>query len=241
MRKLLTVLTLGLLATTAQAEDKPMAEYFSGNVAMTTDYTFRGISQSDEYFAVQGGYDFAMDNGFYAGVWASSVDFNTDDTTVDGATAELDLYMGYSNTLKDWFDYDVGLIYYYYPGSDDALNYNFYEVALGASRDIGQVTTGISFNMSPEYFGDSGYATYTKLSAEMPVMENLTAAVHYGHQTIEDSAAFGNPNYNDWSLGVTYNLAGFDITAAYIDTDLKRSELADGGEARGVLTVSKSF
>ena len=63
----------GLLAATGAAAD------ITGNVGLTTDYVFRGISQTDEKPAIQGGLDYAHSSGAYAGVWASNVDFNDGD------------------------------------------------------------------------------------------------------------------------------------------------------------------
>ncbi len=92
----------------------------TGNVSLTSDYKFRGISQSDESPAIQGGLDYAHDSGFYVGTWASSVDFDTNGAGYDGSL-ELDVYAGFGNTIGDSdFGYDVGVMYYAYPGDDGA-------------------------------------------------------------------------------------------------------------------------
>ena len=88
-----SLLTIG--AVSASADDP-----ISGNVALTTDYRFRGISQSDESPAIQGGFDFEHDSGFYLGAWGSSVDFDTNGAGYDGCL-ELDLYGGFSNSFGD--------------------------------------------------------------------------------------------------------------------------------------------
>ena len=95
----------------------------SGNVALTTDYAFRGISQSDESPAVQGGFDAAFgDSGVYAGAWASNINFGT-----GGANLELDLYGGYKFAVGG-IAMDVGVIGYFYPGaSDDTAELDYYE------------------------------------------------------------------------------------------------------------------
>lgn len=241
-------LTMALITVaavqTGYAEETSMnnlEDYVSANMAFTNDYVFRGISQSDETFAVQGGIDLEHDSGLYLGAWASSVDFNDDSATVQGATAEVDVYGGYASTFKDWFNYDLGVIYYIYPGADESLNYDFVEFAAGVDKDVHDVNVGFSINYSPEYFGNSGDGYYFQLSAEKEVLANLTASAHVGRQIIEDSGAFGSPSYNDWAIGVTYNWAGFDWSATYMDTDLSRAELADGGEGRGVFSISKAF
>ena len=99
-------------ATAAQAEME-----VSANVALTTDYKFRGISQSDESPALQGGFDLGFDNGMYVGTWASSVDFDTNGDGFDGSL-ELDYYVGWGGDISDSVGVDVGILYYSYPGDN---------------------------------------------------------------------------------------------------------------------------
>lgn len=85
----------------------------SGNVAIASDYAFRGVSQTGEEPAIQGGFDYAHDGGFSIGIWASNVDFGTD------ANLELDLYASYGQALDSGSSWDVGLIHYDYPAETD--------------------------------------------------------------------------------------------------------------------------
>lgn len=117
-------------ATTAQAQDGDfLGGDFSANVAITTDYTFRGISQSSTDLAVQGGIDWSKDI-FYFGVWGSTVDFNdervdpfTGDVISDGASTEIDFYFGVTPTIGE-LPVTIGFIYYFYPGApQDSADY----------------------------------------------------------------------------------------------------------------------
>lgn len=126
---LATGLALSVLpAATAQDGADFLGGSFSANVAVTTDYTFRGITQSSGDAAVQGGFDWASDL-FYAGVWGSTVDFNdelvdpfTGVTVSDGASTEIDFYAGFTPSIGD-VGLTFGAIYYFYPdapqGGDD--------------------------------------------------------------------------------------------------------------------------
>ncbi len=107
-----TLLAAAMLATSSAA----LAE-ISGNVTLATDYVFRGISQTDNQMAIQGGLDYAWDNGFYVGTWASNVDSSFFDNGRD-PQIELDMYGGYSGEYDD-FGYDVGYLRYQYPSSDN--------------------------------------------------------------------------------------------------------------------------
>src|SRR3546814_12414933 len=97
-----------MLATPAIAES-PIPGTFAANVALGTDYVFRGISQTDEEPTVQGGFDWSHDSGIYLGIWGSNVDFDDGDE----AHLETDIYGGWKPTWNG-FTFDVGGIYYLY-------------------------------------------------------------------------------------------------------------------------------
>jgi uncharacterized protein (TIGR02001 family) len=238
MRK--SLLTASLLLTSALGA--PLAANasdftYSSNVGLVTDYVFRGITQSDENFAIQGGYDVGHSSGFYAGVWASSVDFNDGDE----ANIETDLYAGYSNEFKG-LNYDIGLIYYGYPGANSNLNYDFWEGSLALGYDFGAFAASTSVNYSPEYFGESGDATYVAAAVDVPTAYDVTLSAHVGRQTIDENGVFGVPDYTDWSLGLGYTLGDFDLSLQYIDTNLDEpTECADGCSERVVFGIFRSF
>lgn len=239
--KLLGTAALSLLAVAAVSPDATAADWTSSaNVGFVTEYSFRGIAQSDEHAAVQGGFDISHDSGIYAGIWGSNVDFNDSSE----ATIETDIYAGYSNALDNGLAYDIGAIYYAYPGANSSLNYDFWEAALALGYDFDGFSTSVSYNYSPEYFGDSGNAHYGALNVDVPLEYDFTLTGHYGYQYIEDEASFGigEDTYSDWSIGLGYNFAGFDMSLSYVDTDLDEpSECADGCDARGIFGISKSF
>ena len=93
---------------------KPEPEFtFTGNAGLFSDYRFRGFTQTDYKPAFQGGFDFAHKSGFYLGNWNS----NVEQALFNGASLEMDFYGGYKHTFGD-FGLDVGVIYYYYPGTN---------------------------------------------------------------------------------------------------------------------------
>ncbi len=139
-------------------------------------------------------------------------------------------------------NYDVGAIYYAYPGADSSLDYDFVEVSLALGYDFDIFSTSASINYSPEYFGNSGHAEYYAANIDVPLPHDISLSGHLGWQEIEDNTAFGVPDYLDWSIGLGYNLKGFDLSLSYIDTDLDEpSECADGCDAKVIFGVSRSF
>jgi uncharacterized protein (TIGR02001 family) len=216
---------------------------FSANVNLTSDYSFRGISQTDRGPALQGGFDYSADLGegfgFYAGVWGSNVNFNNGDE----GDLELDGYGGFTYGVNG-FTFDLGTIYYAYPGAAGALEYDFWEVQGKVGYDFTVLSLTGSLNYSPDYFGGSDDAFYYKLASEVPLPRGFSLSGHLGRQTIEKNATFGTPDYTDWSLGVAYALEGFDLKLEYVDTDLSNSECGGGldiCDARVIASASKAF
>jgi len=231
-----SLLALSVPVSSSRAEEASVVDV-SANVAFVSQYSFRGLAQSNENPAVQGGFDISHKSGLYAGVWGSNVNFNDGDE----ANLETDLYVGYSGSYKG-FNYDIGGIYYAYPGADSALDYDFFEASLAVGYDFDVLTTSLSLNYSPEFFADSGDALYYAAAVDVPLPYDLSLSAHIGHQNIEDNAAYGVPNYTDWAVGLGYNFRGFDLSAQYVDTDLKEpSECADGCSERVIFSISRSF
>jgi len=228
MRKNLisAALAASLLAAAgvAQAEDSPI----SANVTFTSDYVYRGITQSNENMAVQGGFDYAHDSGFYIGTWGSSIDW------LDKGGAEVDVYAGFANDIGDTgFSYDVGVLQYFYPGGkiggEDADTTEGY---------IGVGWKFLSFKYSyafTDLFGvpDSDGSEYYDLSADFDVGAGFAVGAHVGRQKVE-----GGGSYNDWKVGVSKDFLGLSWAVDYIDTDIDDVDWAD---ERVVVSVTKSF
>jgi uncharacterized protein (TIGR02001 family) len=238
-KTLTTIAAATLMASSGMA----MAEVtMSGNVALTSDYQFRGITQTDEDPAVQGGFDVEHSSGLYAGVWASNVDFEIQ--TVDDAQLELDVYAGFSGSMTDKLGFDVGVLDYNYPGADGSLKYDFTEVYGSLSYDFGPAAVTVGVNVSNDYFAGSGDSTWTYASLDIPLQNDFALAASYGDMSIDDNATWGTPDYNAWTLGISKELAGFGFDLTYSDTDLSKTECFGGSDwcsDRLIFTISKSL
>ena len=237
------VLVAGSASADPLVEQKAVPGTFSANIALTSEYLFRGISQTDDAPAIQGGLDYEVglgDSGVkgYLGIWGSNVDFNEGDA--DGATMEADLYGGLRGDLgKTGIGWDLGFIYYAYPGADSSLNYNFVEVQGALSYDFGPAAASLSLNYSPDNFGESGDAYYTKLGVDVPVGKYLTLSAYGARQMIDKEAVFGAPDYWEWNFSGAVNVAGFDLSLAYSDTDIPNA--SDSAGPTVIFTVARSF
>jgi len=241
---------VGVASPAAAAEDliPPTEGPFSitGSLALTSEYFFRAISQSDDSPAVQGGLNANYDLGFAtasAGVWASNVDFGPAD--VQDATVEVDYLVGLSGKLMEKLSWNFGGIYYSYPGANNSAGSepDYWEVALGSSYDFGILTAGVSYNYSPDFFANSGEAHYVHGKITVPLWKvDLIGAV--GKQWIEKKQAFAGPDYIDYKLAVAAKVYGFDLDAAFIDTtenSFNGAPLPTYAQNQFVFTVTKNF
>ena len=239
------MISLGNGANAAELiSEKDLNGKLSANVGMVTEYFFRGITQTDKKWAVQGGLDFAHNSGVYVGTWGSNVDFGDGDE----ASAEVDVYGGWSGELgKSKVTLDVGAIYYIYPGADSSLDYDFFEVNASLSKDFGFASASAKISYSPEYFADSGDATYVEAGIDIPVGKYFTINLHGGYQWIDDNASFGADDYFDYLIGVSVTLVGLDFQIAYVGTDLDDTDSSSSltcfrNDCSTVIaSVSKSF
>lgn len=222
-------LTLGAMAMTATTA--AIAAEASGNIALSTDYKFRGISQSDGE-AISGGFDVAFDNGFYIGTWGSSIEDW-------GNGLELDYYAGYGGEFNESVSYDVGLLAYTYPNEDSGdLDYNEIYGSIG----VADVTFGFAY--SDDYFAGTGDFTYLYVDYSYALSESYSLDLHLGDNAIDDEDAFGTPDYMDYSIGISTSFEGLDLSLSYIDTDLSTDECFGGDDlcdGSVVLTLSKSL
>lgn len=210
---------------------------FSTTIGFVSEYSFRGLTQADEGPAVQGSIDWSHDSGFYAGVWGSNVEF-------DDASLETDLYVGYSGEAAG-FTYDIGALYYLYPGADTDLDYNYYEGSLAVGYDFDVLALSASVNYTPDNFADSGDATYVAGNVDVPLPFlpfDMALNGSIGHQWIDDEDKFGVDDYMDWGIGLTANVEGFDLGLRYIDTNLDEpDECEDGCDQRVIFSISKTL
>jgi uncharacterized protein (TIGR02001 family) len=227
-------LTHGLAAIVLMGSAAAANAELTGTVTAVSDYDFRGGSLSATDPALQGSIDWSMENGFYAGAWASNIDYGRD---VDG-DIEVDLYAGFAGGSEDGLGWDVGLVWYMYPGADDiddypelyaGLTYSFFEFKQWYTNDVGGTD-------------DDGFYTEANASFELPAAFtlNLHAGYNYG-------AYFDESEYVDYSVGVGYTLGNFDLELKWVDNNLGSSDWlyteddVFNTEGRAIFAVSTTF
>ena len=218
------------------APPAPRACALSANVGLTSEYVFRGISQTDQGPAIQGGFD-ATCGILYAGLWASNLDFGPDGAGDGIANIEIDLYAGIKPKTGP-ITWDLGVIYYAYPNSSNAVaDLDMVEFKVGGSAEIWKGgTLGVTGFYSPDYTGELGEVLTVEvgISQALPTigMFTPTFSALVGHQMGDDSAyrtAFGDDNYTYWNVGLTFGfLEKWSIDFRYWDTSLDANGLGCG-------------
>jgi uncharacterized protein (TIGR02001 family) len=203
MKKLLTSLLLAAGVISAHAE-------VTGNLGVTSDYRFRGVSQTQNGVAVQGGLDYAHASGLYVGNWNSSV---SSELYPHSAGVESDLYAGYKKNFGP-VSVDVGVLTYQY---SKATTYNTTEAY--AAVGYGPVTLKESVSLG-DYFGtaNSKHTTYSQADVAVPVVGKLTAVAHAGHTRVLHNTGL---DYTDYKVGATYDLNGYLLNASYYTNKAK--------------------
>lgn len=213
-----SVLALSVLATPAFAQEEGEAEEelsLSGNVALVSDYRFRGVSFSGGDFALQGGIDLEHSSGFYVGTWASTIDANA-----GFGEMELDVYGGWAGDVADGVSVDVGLLYYMYPTEDTGADTDYFEALASVGTTLGPVgaTFGVGYSWDQASLGNQDnlylYTDFELAVADTPV----TLTAHLGYTdgvfaTTTDGTSF------DWGVGASYAVTdSLSLGVNYVDT-----------------------
>jgi uncharacterized protein (TIGR02001 family) len=231
-----SMITLGGLllaaATPAMAQDAPPAAEeptpaftITGGATVTSDYRFRGLSQTGKDPALQATINVNHSSGLYAGIWASTIDDNDAAAVLGYGDAEVDLYAGYTKTFDNGLGVDVGLLYYLYPIDKAGFDTDFFEPYASLMYTVGPVTTKVGANYS--WSGQSGLVGNDSLylRADVTVAVPKTPISILGHIGRTNGQlgvlALTSDKYTDWSLGVEASYKFAKIGVQYVDTNIK--------------------
>lgn len=232
----------------ALAQDEDPAEEtggftVSGNVAVTSDYRFRGVSLSGGDPAVQGGITVSHDSGFYAGTWASSIDDGGTDIYGD---LELDLFGGWSGNLTDALGLDIGVLYYAYPTNAAGFEVEYFEPYATLSSTLGPVEAKLGANYAWDQDGLGGsdnLYVHAGLSADIPATPlTLNARLGYTDGALAPPLLAGTADDTgfDWSVGASMTVLGtLGVAVSY--TGVEGPSLDGFTDDAIVATLSASF
>lgn len=249
MKKFLFAASLSVLSLPAFAAGSPL----TGNITLTTDYKFRGFTQSNYKPALQGGFDYALPAGFYLGNWNSSIE----QSLYGGASLESDLYGGYKGKLGA-IEYDIGAIHYMYPGSAGPKIDNT-ELYFGVSA--GPLSAKLYYAIT-DYFAygkiarlanpaapETDGTIYLDLAANHDLGGGLMLNAHVGMLRLKHASAYSVAStVTDYKIGVSKDFSGWVLGLAYLGTDEKSFALTgsmtgarSAGDGKALLSLTKTF
>jgi uncharacterized protein (TIGR02001 family) len=227
----------GLALAQAPAPAPASPHTLTGNVGLYSQYIFRGLTQTDRDPALQGGFDYSHSSGLYLGTWGSNISWLRDFGSYSGGgSLELDFYGGFKGNIgKSDFTYDVGALYYWYPGDVAPGFVKADTLELYGALGWKWLSVKYSHSVKNKTFGvpDSRGTYYLDFTANVPLgSTGLTAIAHWGKQKFDGDLAPGVPNdsvasYEDWKVGLSYALPkDFTIGAFYTDTSMTAAQEA---------------
>jgi uncharacterized protein (TIGR02001 family) len=205
----------------APAAAEEATSNLSWNLSVTSDYVFRGITQTNFDPALQGGLDYAFgDSGWYVGAWASNVDFNDP----DGPDLELDTYAGYGGALADAWSYDLHVVRYSYFGEQSAYGNIDYNEFFAATTFHDMLTFTLAY--APDYANSDYSSLYFNVGGTWELGNEFSLNAGVGHSKFSDDVG----SYTDWNLGISRAFGPVEAALTYYDTTGGFIDDAFGGE-----------
>lgn len=266
MKKLLIAASFSAVTAGAFADEAPASPHqFSGTATITSDYVFRGLTQTWGQPAIQGSIDYAHASGFYGSLWASTMS----DKVVAGSDFEIDLALGFRGAVNEQLGYGAGLITVYYPGGnynkmkwgerpDERYDFTEAHVFLGyrwVTLKYSQTLNDLmGFNEKTGFSKSTKGATYVELNADIPLMETgVVLGLHAGRQDLKATAGGINPNFTDYRVSLSKTFAeswsasvqvSENNNAAFFNgtrSNQNENDARDVGKRRYAVTLTRLF
>lgn len=232
----------------ALAEDDPHS--VTANVGLTSQYVYRGLTQTNQRPAIQGGADYAHLSGFYAGTWLSNVSWFSDTNAGNSNSLEWDLYTGFRKSWSNGFSADVGYLRYEYPGNYPALPAGTVEPHTDeAYAAIGWKWATLKYSYAfSDLFGveDSKGSDYLDLTLTVPLGKQFSIAAHAGRQSFSGATNDALYSYDDYRVTLNYVFApGWTALATFTTTDAEDAGYTvlgkNIGDDQALIGVTRSF
>jgi len=223
--------------TADPAQEAPAAEApeeeggpVTWSLALTSDYVFRGITQTDYEPALQAGLTYSWDSGWYVGAWTSNVDFADD----DGPSIEFDTYVGWSHDFSDTVNLDLSLVHYAYFGEHDVYGNIDYAEAIGKLTWNEMLSFTLAY--APDYSNADFSSLYASIGGEWELGNEFSLNAGIGHTNFSDDVE----GYTDWNVGISRPFGPVTLALNYYDTDIDFEDGADPHRASDqfVFTIS---
>lgn len=232
------------IAPAAFADDEaPAWGGFTAGASLTSDYRFRGISNSNRDAAAQGYVQYDHSSGFFGNLWFSTIDF--DDTSTYDASIEIDATLGYNYAFSEETTASIKAVYYWYADADTPAglpDYDYFELIAGVDHDFGPASVSGELAWGPDNFAETGDAVALTGGVTVPIMDTflffdggLEASGHAGYQWLDVGE-----DYFFYDIGATASWGVISVDARWVGTDIDNADcgLPDTCEGGVVLSVS---
>jgi uncharacterized protein (TIGR02001 family) len=246
----LSLASISMAPAAFAADDEAPAAWggFTAGGSLTSDYRFRGISNSNREAAAQGYVQYDHASGFFGNLWFSTIDFE-DEFTYD-SSIEIDATVGYNHSFSEETTAGIKAVYYWYADADAPAglpDYDYFELIASAEHtfgvdSVGPVTVSGELAWSPDFFAETGDAVALTGGVSVPIMESflffedgLEASAHAGYQWLDVGE-----DYFFYDIGATASWGVISVDLRWVDTDLDNTDcgLPDTCEGGVVLSVS---
>ena len=221
----------------ATAQEDPI---LGGNVSLSSDYVFRGLSQTEDNIQLQGELSWTHPSGLYAGVWSTNTHMGG-----EGNSIEFDPYVGFAGELGDrGFVYDVGYWHYFFPGADADFDFGEFYAIPGYATGPWSLTLELWYAL--DYFGSDFFEDTSSLAYAGRVAHDfgpVALSAGLGQQTFDEPAGLPSQDYIYYDIGVSGDWRGVTLEASWHNTDGVEPDLAtaDAADSRFVVGISRGF
>jgi uncharacterized protein (TIGR02001 family) len=243
---------LAMLAATAALPTVAFAQEestdgitISASATVVSDYRFRGVSQTGEKGAIQGGFTVSHDSGFYVGTWGSSVNFGG-----YGESAEIDAFVGYSREISTGLTADIGATAYFYPGYVSGVpsgDSTIFEPYFSLSGDVGPASLKAGVAWAPggqnALADDSAVYLYGDLGVGIPSTP-FTLKGHVGYAKSDSFLGGIDGDLVDYSIGLETSYKQLTLGVSYVNTDMSNrfgAKESWGADGAVIFSLGASF
>lgn len=232
------------MAPAAFADDAaPAWGGFTAGGALTSDYRFRGISNSNRGAAAQGYLQYDHESGIFGNVWFSTIDF--DDEFSYDSSIEVDWTLGYNHAFSDETTASIKAVYYWYADADTPPgdpDYDYFELIAGVEHDFGPASVSGEIAWSPDFFAETGDAVALTGGVTVPILDQflffdggLEASAHAGYQWLDVGE-----DYFYYDIGATTAWGVVTVDLRWVGTDIDNQDcgLPDTCEGGVVLSLA---
>jgi len=211
-----------------------------------TQYVSRGLNQSDEHPTIQRSFDQPHSSDVFLSVWVNNANSNDSNQS----NSEIDLYFGYPREVfgvtfdvggSYYSDPGAGALYYTDPMASEDYQYDLLEYEFGLSYEFSLIAMSSTVYYTPEYSEGTGNMTNAHYEAQIPLLRDLTATGHISYQWIMDETTIDQPDYTDWTIGLTYPTKVFDLSVEYASNDLGIEQCTDSCGSTITFNATRSF